>query len=241
MSGTLTPALMGDESTKSSDLSGTEARVIESQPMTVSNSNSSNHSLKDGSSNAMASAAPYGTRSRNRTGNPRPNYAEDKELDAEFEIASAKDVPDQMVTSLVDPFVSQLAPQASGIRKAAASESDAVLVTQSHSQDPIPGTSAFSATLVASSSSQVSKKRKATSNPTATPLHSLPHVIANNATMGQTAERKGSTAQVVPGFRETNMLGFDISGGRLKKKKLVADDGTTLEVNGEFLFCNRRP
>jgi len=66
-------------------------RATESQPMTASNSTSSHLSAKD-ASNAIGSNVPYGTRSsRNRTGAARPNYAEDKELDVEFEAVSTKD------------------------------------------------------------------------------------------------------------------------------------------------------
>jgi hypothetical protein len=38
--------------------------------------------------------------------------------------------------------------------------------------------------------------------------------------------------QATGGFGDSNMLSFDGCGSRLKGKKLVADDGTVLEVNG---------
>jgi hypothetical protein len=39
-------------------------------------------------------------------------------------------------------------------------------------------------------------------------------------------------AQVVAGFRDSNMLSFENCAGRLSGQRLVADDGTVLEVNG---------
>lgn len=55
-----------------------------SQPMAKSNSSGSNppHSSKDAA--AGGTASPYGTRSRNRHGASRPNYAEDKDIDMEL-------------------------------------------------------------------------------------------------------------------------------------------------------------
>lgn len=53
--------------------------------------------------------------------------------------------------------------------------------------------------------------------------------------MDSSIVRKTSmAAQVVAEFRESNMLSFDDCGGRLKGKKLIADDGTVLEVNGKL-------
>ncbi|KLU82064.1 hypothetical protein MAPG_01143 [Magnaporthiopsis poae ATCC 64411] len=53
-----------------------------SEPMAKSNSSGSNPpSTKDA---AGSTASPYGTRSRNRNGSSRPNYAEDKDIDMEI-------------------------------------------------------------------------------------------------------------------------------------------------------------
>ncbi|RMZ81282.1 hypothetical protein DV737_g2536, partial [Chaetothyriales sp. CBS 132003] len=56
----------------------------QSQPMTASASNSS---LTVGADHVDDIQNVYGTRSRNRTGGTRPNYADDKELDLEIEAA----------------------------------------------------------------------------------------------------------------------------------------------------------
>jgi len=234
VSGTLTPSPAADDANKPSDVNNSETQTIESQPMTVSNSSSSNPSLKDGTG---VGAAPYGTRSRNRTGNPRPNYAEDKELDAEFELSPAKEPPVQKGGGLVDSSsASDVAQQSSGARKGAVVEPEA----GPEQKDLIPGTSTFPASVAASSSAQVSKKRKATGQPAAPPPPPPPNP-ANNILAAQLVDRRATgTAQVVPGFRETNMLAFDVCGGRLKNKKLVADDGTMLEVNGRFItHCSK--
>ena len=58
---------------------------LQSQPMTATASTSS--SLQPPLENGD-NPSSYGTRSRNRTGGPRPNYAEDKELDLEIEALS---------------------------------------------------------------------------------------------------------------------------------------------------------
>lgn len=238
MSGTLTPSAMADDSNKALDVSGSDAQMVESMP--VSNSTSSNASLKDGGGSGLFAAAAYGTRSRNRSGNARPNYAEDKELDAEFEVSTTKENPGQKATVTINQLdVCEPITHTSAARKSAAHEVESLPTMHSNSKEPIPGTSTFSTNLAPSSSSQTSKKRKAPGHPVTTPVQPQPHTTANTLAMGQMADRRVSTAQVVPGFRETNMLGFDACGGRLKKNKLVADDGTVLEVNGE-LDCDLR-
>src|ERR1700709_2427937 len=58
---------------------------LQSQPMTATGSSSS---LQPPLENGDSAASGYGTRSRNRTGGARPNYAEDKEVDLEIEAAA---------------------------------------------------------------------------------------------------------------------------------------------------------
>lgn len=70
---------------------------LESQPMSKSNSAGSNPGPKDG---GAGTASPYGTRSRNRTGASRPNYAEDKDIDMEiFEMYPERKEDDARKTS----------------------------------------------------------------------------------------------------------------------------------------------
>jgi hypothetical protein len=210
------------------------APAAESQPMTASNSNSSNPSAIDGVGNGTG-PAPYGTRSRNRTGTSRPNYAEDKELDAEFEITvSSKE--GRKATRGADPSPSTTVDPGRSVnnaRKPQAAESDQVLGGQGHYKEPIPGTSTFSANPITNvSTGQPSKKRKANGTPATSSLQpQMP--IPNHGTVPAITRRASIAAQGLAGSRETNMLSFDDCGSRLKDKKLFADDGTVLEVNGE--------
>ncbi|TVY83425.1 Lid2 complex component snt2 [Lachnellula suecica] len=208
-----------------------------SQPMSASLSNSSNRSLKDATGIATGSAAPYGTRSRNRTGTSRPNYAEDKELDAEFEVAPAAKENLGRKARATDTGASDAGKPTGPGRKAPAAGPEGDQAAQNHHRDPIPGTSTFSANpTVAGASTQASKKRKAAAQSTA----NQPQQAPSQSTLPvQTVTRRTSmAAQVAAGFRETNMLSFENCAGHLKGKKLVADDGTILEVNDHvYLVC----
>lgn len=225
------------ESSKLADMPTPNMRAAESQPMTASNSTSSNPSAKEVASGA-AGAIPYGTRSRNRTGTSRPNYAEDKELDAEFEIpSSSKETNGRRGARSIDPSnVADSGGPADVPRKIPALETEQALTVQSHYKEPIPGTSTFSANPSATGPSHNSKKRKATSQPTT--FQSQLQIPGQNATAPQAVTRRASmAAQVVAGFRDSNMLSFDNCAGRLSGQRLVADDGTILEVNGMFSVC----
>lgn len=205
----------------------------ESQSMVASNSTSSTPSALDMSAGI---AAPYGTRSRNRNGTSRPNYAEDKDLDTEFEVTVApKDSNGRNKPARgADPSPPAnldhgRAPNTS--RKNTSSESDNLGTIQNHYKEPIPGTSTFSAN---PASGATSKKRKAAAQASAaTGLESQHQMPIHVLSAPQAVTRKASTAtQVTTGLNDSNMLSFDGCGARLKAKKLVADDGTVLEVNG---------
>jgi len=232
-------SLMGDSS-RTADSDTLVARAVESQPMTASNSTSSNPSTKDVGGSGTGAAAPYGTRSRNRTGTSRPNYAEDKELDAEFEISTTtKDSLGRKSGRAADPAPSMSSDpgRAANItRKILGLDSDQIATAQSHYKEPIPGTSTFSANPAATAAAgQSSKKRKAPNQPAATMFQPQLQIPTQSIPTTQAVTRRASiAAQVAGGFRESNMLSFDDCGGRLKGKKLVADDGTILEVNGEL-------
>jgi hypothetical protein len=221
------------ESSKSVDMTVSNMRGAESQPMTASTSTSSNPSSKEAAPGGTGAAVPYGTRSRNRTGTARPNYAEDKELDAEFEIASSsKDTSARKAARLIDNInVTDSGRPANSTRKIPASETEHTLTIQSHYKEPIPGTSTFSANPAATGPSHHSKKRKAISQ-NATVQTQIQIPAQNLATPQAVTRRASMAAQVVAGSRDSNMLSFEACGGRLSGKRLVADDGTILEVNG---------
>jgi hypothetical protein len=219
-----------EESHAPTDADAPDSVAAVSQPMSASNSNSSNLSLKDAA--AISSAAPYGTRSRNRTGSSRPNYAEDKELDAEFEIPPTTKDHSGRKARATDVSASEGGKSTNSTRKGAAPEGEQISAAQSHYKDPIPGTSTFSANPTPGAvATQSSKKRKAASQSTT----SQAQQASSQSTLPvQTVTRRASMAvQVATGFRETNMLTFENCAGRLKGKKLVADDGTVLQVNGK--------
>lgn len=202
-----------------------------SQPMTVSNSTSSEvTSLTDGTG-----AAPYSTRSRGRNGATRPNYAEDVEMD--FELTSpapstAKSASNSTKRSNTAFNVngspsaavdSEKGPAASTRKGQAATTTNGVQASII-AKEAIPGTSTFSAnaaTSSASSTSSASRKRKQPPNGAtgANPNGSAKRVLTN------ATESKHD-------IRLSSMMTFEHSGARLKNGKLKADDGTVLEVNG---------
>jgi hypothetical protein len=197
---------------ESAEMDVSDSRTGGSQNMTVSNSAPSNPLANDGTDNGVTTTAPYGTRSRNRTGTSRPNYAEDKELDGEYEIVAS-------------------------VKETNARKAPELSIVQNHHKGPIPGTSTFSAnpTTATASTNQPSKKRKAPGSSTTSTIVSQAQPPEQAAPPDPAVTRRASiAAQVMRGFRDSNMLSFDDCGGRLKGKRLVADDGTVLEVNGKI-------
>ncbi|KAK0126255.1 putative PHD type zinc finger protein with BAH domain-containing protein [Cadophora gregata] len=229
------PAVSKTDTVKSSAANGTISRAAESQPMTASNSNSSNPSTKDAASSGTGPAIPYGTRSRNRTGNSRPNYAEDKELDAEFEVAPPlKESTGRKATRTVEAMSTTEAGQTqNATRISNGTIQDNAPTIPIHHKDPIPGTSTFSANPTANGGH--SKKRKAA---TQAPLQQ-PQLQVPPQNTSQAVTRRSSIALYTGNsLEDSNMLSFENCGGRLKNKKLVADDGTVLEVNDHaYLVC----
>jgi hypothetical protein len=207
--------------------------------MTVSNSTSSEMtSMTDAASNA---AAPYSTRSRGRReGAPRPNYAEDVEMD--FELTSpapgiksaANSTKRSTAISSVNgsPSVatdSEKGPAASTRKGQSTAANATTNGTQANAaaKEPIPGTSTFSANATnsnnASSASSASRKRK------------QPPSGATGANPSGSAKRVlSSTSGYKHDIRLSSMMTFENSGARLRNGKLKADDGTTLEVNGKL-------
>lgn len=206
---------------------GISSEAVQSAPMTASNSSSSEvWPVPD-----PLAAGPYSTRSRGRHGASRPNYAEDIEMDFEL-------------TSPAPSAVKTATAAAAAKRHAASSLSSSPAATETEkgpaastrkghattngvhaspaAKDMIPGTSSFSANAATNGAvSAVSRKRK------------QPH---GGASVNGSAKRLNA-AENQQNFRLSNMMTFENSGARLMKNgKLKADDGTTLEVNGEFSF-----
>ncbi len=179
--------------------------IPQSQPTTATAAASSQiPNADDGDPDA---AATYGTRSRNRPGALRPNYADDKELDMEIEAAGriSKGAPKKASTSHVaDAFPAPLGFAAINSVAIVNSES----ATQANTAAPVPA---------------ASKKRK---QPGSTS-------VSNGGIPSYTAGPRSKAAHSAVAYIETNMMSFSRCGGKLNsKKQLVSDDGTTLAPNG---------
>jgi hypothetical protein len=215
-------SVIADTSSKEAPM-GDSTAPAESQPMTASTSTSSNLPPID--------PGTYGTRSRNRTGNPRPNYAEDRDMDMDFEMTVTTS-SGRKPAKTIESGNQDNGRAVSATHKT--SETDQNVIMQGHHKEPIPGTLTFSAN-PSSASGPPSKKRKAANQSTTNAnLQVQQQASANGVPTPQAITRRASmAAHAAGGFRESNMLSFENCGSRLKSKKLVADDGTVLQVNGK--------
>ena len=204
----------------------------ESQPMTAASSASSSlPALQMSGANETTTPSPYGTRSRNRTNSNRPNYAEDREVDAEFEYTTSKKT--QSVSTSNFAQVAEVdKPVPFNRRRSIPGASASNLIKAggagaTPSKDHIPGMSSFSVHSDTNGPPQSqSKKRKAPGSQAAS---------ANGSTQasGPGSYKTANHANSLTGApRETNMMTFEISQAYLKQGKLVSDDGTSLGLNG---------
>lgn len=219
-----------EDAVPTADSNAQDAQKATSHPMTASSSSASSApSTKEATYGSAA--APYGTRSRNR-GNPRPNYAEDKEPGVEFELAKEVGPNQRKIAKAPKASDSSNSPpdaakSTNGPRKV---ERDAELngtVQHSHNQ-PIPGTSTFSARPVGNAAASLpSKKRKAHQPQAQDPPQPAPAAPA----VTRKASMATHTANVI---QDSNMMSFDHCRSRLRDGKLISDDGTVLEANGKL-------
>jgi hypothetical protein len=185
-------------------------------------------------------AAPYGTRSRNRTGASRPNYADDKELDHLIEANGkiTKSAPSKAAAPPATVAAVDLEPADNerhsnhparrGFAAVNANGSDLNGNTPI-ARDPIPGTSTFAAnpSVNGTGPASQSKKRK---QPGGNATVAAPNVA--NSLVSRMPRSSASARQ----HQETNMMTFEGCGARLTaNKELKADDGTVLAVNGTYL------
>ncbi|XWW92097.1 hypothetical protein V2A60_000019 [Cordyceps javanica] len=209
-------------------------------------------------------AAPYGTRSRNRNGNARPNYAEDKDIEMDnydFYDKTQGEAPKKSSrlatststsTSTSTTASSSAATNggetsgrvAAGGRKpltgsAPGSDDSKTAASQSHGAAGSNGHASGGAS--ASSSVVVSRKRKAVNGSAAQAATAAASTTTSTAS-GQSARRavSSSTAQSTPAaiWPDTNMLTFENCKARPQNGRLVADDGTVLQANDHvYLVC----
>ncbi|KAI9834745.1 MAG: hypothetical protein M1819_002831 [Sarea resinae] len=219
----------------------------QSQPMTASSSSSSDKMPKGTNSTAKNGASPYGTRSRNRTGAQRPNYAEDKEVEMDYEYTAPKISNGIVGNKAAASEASNGDVQAghsgrsSGVntRRASAAANGATTSTSTSTtaaKEQIPGTLTFSANPSASVAPPNSKKRKATGAGSSAGTQGAG---TNQTVGGQTSTRRSTNAVTTSSsYRETNIPSFDNCQRYLKNGKLKADDGTTFSVNDNaYLIC----
>lgn len=168
-----------------------------------------------------SAAAPYGTRSRGRNA-PRPNYAEDRDMEVDFEAAPAKGAKRNSgvaLTNIVNGSKSDTEKSSPTLpRKTLPNGASSNALPK----ESIPGTSSFSARPDDVNGTGSLRKRKATaSNPTS----------SNNAKkIDDQLPEQWSSAYY------SNMVSFDSSEPILKNGHITADDGTTFALNGKLIF-----
>jgi hypothetical protein len=175
--------------------------------MTASASASSqNPNLEDGDPNSAAPSS-YGTRSRNRPGVARPNYADDKELDMEIEAAG------RIGTGTSKRPLSN---------NATAETTPAPLSFAAINSVSIPNGEPAAPANTMAQGPALSKKRKQPGSNT----------VSNSVTPSYILGPR-SKANHAASYVETNMMSFSRCSSKLNsKKQLVADDGTILAPNG---------
>ncbi|KAF2278100.1 uncharacterized protein EI97DRAFT_492672 [Westerdykella ornata] len=216
----------------------------QSQAMTATETASSQASEKE--STKEPTPAPYGTRSRNRLGASRINYAEDVEMD--FEMAQ----PPASATTSGPPSRASLAteggqPSAAGGKKgASAAQGHASWGTHAATpkeQPPnanIPGTSTFTA-VPHSHSAPPPKRRKNAASHATNGSHAsatAPSQGAGGGGAGKRAYPASNAMSVANASRESTMMTFEKTKGLLVNGRLEADDGQTVSVNDQvYLVC----
>ncbi|KAH4056890.1 hypothetical protein HBI81_128810 [Parastagonospora nodorum] len=218
----------------SNDASAAMDSLQESRDASNEAQNPAQASPKDSDENG---AVPYGTRSRNRPGRSRPNYAEDTEMDFEMTAAATNgngsDPPSRS-------SVAADGGQSGGVggkKGSVSAPSNASWGNSgSNSKDTAAnpntsGASAVAATTQPSTAQAPVKRRKnaATTNGN--------HQSA--AAPSQTGGKRGShVIAAASSARESNMLTFENTGAILKDGHMEADDGQTVSVNDQvYLVC----
>ena len=170
--------------------------------------------------------ATYGTRSRNRTGNARPNYAEDNEMDFEYSSNNKKKQSDAAGAASAGPTPPD-SKQPQEPARFVAVNSNAGLSKAAAAKESTPG-------MATGGPGTISKKRKAA----AASNSQAPTPPSNNTPAPSGARKTGGLAALsATSGRDANVMTFHKHKACLNKRsELVADDGTKLSINGEFLI-----
>lgn len=174
---------------------------------------------------AANGSVTYGTRSRGRNA-PRPNYAEDRDLDMDAESAPSKSAKRNSGVALNHIVNGSNGSNGSNPEEKTPSAQRKSLNGVNGNgatvaKDTIPGTSSFSARPDDANGSNLRKRKQPASTPNSTP------------TSGSAAKKIFTSA---PGDSDgdyfTNMMSFESHGPYLQDGQLIADDGTTFSLNG---------
>jgi hypothetical protein len=237
-----TPAASASENQPAPDGStdATAAMDVDQQNQESKN-NDSDSAQPSRNDSEEAAAAPYGTRSRNRPGRSRINYAEDTEMDFEMTAPAPTNgnVSDPSSRSSVAAESGQ-PPVAGGKKGAGAGPSSAPWgnsgpnAKDTQANLSISGSSATTPAAQTTIAQTTTKRRK-------TAAKDATNGVQAGATAPSQTTKRGAQAQVqapataaAPYTRESNMMTFEFSGGMLKDGRLQADDGQTVSVNGKF-------
>ncbi|KAM0341722.1 hypothetical protein ACHAPU_009855 [Fusarium lateritium] len=183
---------------------------------------------------AKEAGAAYGTRSRNRSGNSRVNYAEDRDIDADVYdyYHDKKDNDSKKTSRQSSAAVNGDAPRGgAGSRKAGTDEPKTTQPANATKEQQSGGSSNAPTTTQPSPASQPTRKRKVITNTAGS---------TNQATSANSSAKKPTASGPPAGISwpETNMLTFDNCKGQPVDGQMVADDGTVLEPNDHvYLVC----
>ncbi|KZM22202.1 chromatin binding [Ascochyta rabiei] len=190
-----------------------------------------------------AAAAPYGTRSRNRPGRSRINYAEDTEMDFEMTApatanGNASDPPSRS-------SVTAESGQPAGVSaKKGANAGHGGAPWGNPGPNPkdtqanlsVSGSSATTPAPPSTTVQSTTKRRKNALKETTSGAHATAAAPSQAPKRGAQAQVQAPTA--APYTRESNMMTFEFSGGVLKDGRLQADDGQSVSINDQvYLVC----
>ncbi|KAL6715841.1 putative PHD type zinc finger protein with BAH domain-containing protein [Lecanora helva] len=216
----------------------TKPAIPESQAMTASSSSSS--SLPAEQQTDATGPSPYGTRSRNRTGSSRINYAEDRDIDMEYEWTSGKK-PQAATPGNLQSLEGDRSSAGSNRRSSATAPNGLASNNKAPIPNPqnanLPGMSTFSAypdSSTTTAASAPTRKRKAPGNGTTSS-----YISSNPAQPPATnGSRRNGASPHASRLKATNLMTFEGCQGYLKNGKLKADDGTVLAINDQvYLVC----
>ncbi|RGP81534.1 lid2 complex component snt2 [Fusarium longipes] len=201
-----------------------------SDPMTTQSGLDS--AAKDASADA---ASGYGTRSRNRNGTSRINYAEDRDIDADVYdyYHDKKDGDSKKTSRQSSAAVNSDAPRGgASSRKAVIDEAKAAQSANAPKEQQSGGSNNASTSTQPPAASQPTRKRKVAGN-SAGPTNQ-----ATSTTSSTTKKVTNSGTAAGISWPETNMLTFENCKGQPVDGQMVADDGTVLEPNDHvYLVC----